>query len=436
MRPSARLLWLALGGLLFAIVCVAVPALPVEAATLPLAGLVLAVLIDLAVSLRGGAVQLEAIQPNDVFTGEAAKFHLRLSSRSPLLLSLFVEGRVQTQDGLQAPEVFSFVAQDDALVCDLPLKGVKRGTWMIERLWLKWSSRLGLIEFVPSHRIDHAVAVVPNIRPITSGEIDLKLRSALFGMKETVWRGEGSEFHQMTEYVAGMDPRSIDWKHSARHQKMLAKEMRAERNHQVVMAVDNGQLMRQEIDGLAMIDHMINSALALTWACLQSGDLVGLLGFDARPRHYAPPAPGQKTFALMRRQMADLEYSSVATNHTLALSHLQQKLQKRSLIVVLSDFADPLSAELLLDHMTILNRHHVVIFVSLRDPVLEEVAMGKTSSMDGVAKAVSAAEMLKERRSVLDQMSAMGVYVIETYPGQMTPRLLSTYLDIKAREVI
>ena len=42
--------------------------------------------------------------------------------------------------------------------------------------------------------------------------------------------------------------------------------MRAERNNNIVLALDNGHLMREEIDGLSKIDHMIRSALALGWA--------------------------------------------------------------------------------------------------------------------------------------------------------------------------
>lgn len=436
MRPSKLLLWWSLAALVAAMVCVVVPTIPTDLALVPAGVLVSAFVLDWVVSIKTRSFNVTFEPPKEIFAGEAEKLSLLLEGKAASKEQLHIEGKLSLDEGIKAPEMFSFVSSRHGLLAEIPIKGSLRGVWKIRSLWLRWSSRFGLIEFVPRHAIEASVAVVPNIRPIRSGEIDLKLRSSLFGAKETIWRGEGSEFHQMTEYVAGMDPRSIDWKHSARHQKMLAKEMRAERNHQIIMAVDNGQLMREEIKGLPKIDHMINSALALTWAGLQSGDLVGFFGFDARPQLYAPPSPGQKTFARLRSQMADMAYRSVATNHTLALSHLHQRLQKRSLIVVFSDFADPLSAELLLDHMTILQRRHVVVFVSLRDPVLETIVDGKTSSMESVAQSVSAGHMLQERRSVLDQMAAMGIYVIESYPGELTPRVLSTYLDIKAREVI
>ena len=56
--------------------------------------------------------------------------------------------------------------------------------------------------------------------------------------------------------------------------------------------------------------------------------------------------------------------------------------------------------------------------------------------MDDAARAVSAGQMLKERRDVMGRLERLGVTVLDARPGELTPRLVSTYLDLKAREVI
>jgi len=176
------------------------------------------------------------------------------------------------------------------------------------------------------------IAAVPNIRSVQSGEIDVKVRSTLYGVKENILKGEGSEFHQLRDWMPGMDPRTIDWKQSARHRGLVAKEMRAERNHHVVLALDNGFLMRERIDGLPKIDHAVNAALAVAWAAGLGGDLVGLFAFDAQPRLFLPPEPGRAAFPRLRARMAGLAYESVETNHTLAMAHLHQRLRRRALL--------------------------------------------------------------------------------------------------------
>ena len=429
MRPSRLFLWLVFGVLLFALLAVAAPFVPVEWTLIPFATLIIIFILDWVFSLGPRGIKLKMDCEKEVFTGEDAVLKLRLSSSNTLKK---LSALLSNSEGFSAPGKILF-QQGSA---DVQLFARRRGIWEIESIWLRWKSRLGLIDFISRRDLNHILSIVPNIRVITSGQIDLDMRSATFGAKQTPWRGEGSEFHQLNDYVQGMDPRSIDWKRSARQNSLVAKEMRAERNHQIIMAMDNGHLMREEISGLPKIDHKINAALALAWAGVQGGDQVGLFAFDARPRLFSPAKPGRAAFSHLRSKMAGLEYNSVETNHTLALSHLHQRLSKRSLIVVFSDFVDPLTAQLLVDHMAIINRHHVVIFVSLRDPLLEELTNTSTKSMSDIARSVSAANLLQERRSVLDKMLAMGIYVIEANPGEMTSRLINTYLEIKSKEVI
>ncbi len=434
MRPSRLLLWLLFGSLALSLVAVIVPVIPVDWALLPLAAVTVTAVVDWMISIGPRSIDVNISHLREVFVGENLDINLELKSKrknQPLPKSE-IKGRLALVDGFETRGEFSFGKGS----VKLPVLAKRRGRWVIDRLWLYWKSRLSLIEFVPVRKVDLSAAVVPNIRPVTSGQIDFDMRTAIFGEKQTSQRGEGSEFHQLNDYVQGMDPRSIDWKHSARQNRLVAKEMRAERNHQIILAMDNGHLMREEINGLARIDHKINAALALAWAGVQGGDQVGLFAFDARPRQYTPPQPGRTAFARLRSQMAELQYETIETNHTLALATLHERLNRRSLIVVFSDFVDPLSAELLLEHLAVLNRHHVLVFVSLNDPLLQNLVSKKVETMEGVARSVSASNLLTERRLVFEKMSSMGIDVIETTPGEMTPSLLNTYLAIKAKELI
>ena len=436
MRPSRLFVWLCVAALMAAIVAISAPWLGADWALAPMGLLIAVLMIDWLFSIRPRALNLNSALEREVFCAESVDLDLTVTARGGRQLPPKLRGKIEWPDGLTGEDEFAFQLVGDRMECALAVHGRRRGQWDIQNLWLCWTSPFGLIDFLPRLDLNKQLAVVPNIRPVTSGEIDLHLRSNHFGARQTPWRGEGSDFHQLTDYVRGMDPRSIDWKHSARHQKMVAKETRAERNHQIILALDNGRLMREEIDGVSRIDHTIHAALALTWAGLQSGDLVGLFAFDERPRLFVPSAGGRQTFSRLRSSMADLDYKSVETNFTLALSHLHQRLSKRSLVVVCSDFVDPMSAELLVEHVAILSRHHVVVFVSLRDPILQELAGTNSAAMDDVARSVSATDLLQERRNVLDHMSSMGIHVIEADPGKVTPQLVSTYLNIKSRGMI
>ncbi|MEM9709823.1 MAG: DUF58 domain-containing protein [Pseudomonadota bacterium] len=383
-------------------------------------------LADILMSGRRG-LALDYDAPAEVFVGEACPVSLALPGAPEGL-----EARLDWPPGLEGPSEIAF----DGGKADLEAKAVRRGTWNLGSIWLNWRSRFGLFEFIPRLDLPLEVRTVPNIRMVQSGEISTTVNSTLYGVKENRAIGEGSEFHQLRDFVQGMDVKTIDWKRSARARSLVAKELRAERNHHVIIALDNGYLMREEIEGVPKIDHAVTAALATAWAAAIGGDLVGYYSYDVRPRTFAAPEPGRAAFARLRSWTAELDYVSRETNHTLALTELNARTPKRSLIIIFTDFVDTTSAELLVENIGILAKRHLLVFVTIRDPKMEQLVETAPDDLDGVATIVAANQSLSERRLVHERLARLGVTVIDAKPKAVTAKLISTYLEIKARELI
>ncbi len=423
MRPTPRLLLLA------------VAALVAAGLTLPLGDLSLLVVLvvlglvvlDIVASPRrapGFAVQ----GAGQIFAGETRTAQLRLDRAAPRGAHL----RFEWPDGLNGPEILAL--EPETRRYDLAVSGRARGSWTLGRAYMSWPSRFGLIEFTPRPQLGLEVTVIPDIRPASNGQIDLAVHASLDGQKENHAEGEGSEFHQLRDYAPGESLRRIDWKRSARQRRLLSKETRAERNHNVVAVIDSGYLMREEIAGLAKLDHAINAALALAWAAAVGGDRAGLFTYDSAPRLWAPPEPGRLAFPKLRRQLADLAYEDRESNPTLALATLGDRLRRRSLIVVFSDFIDTTTAELMVEQLLLLSRRHLVIFVALRDPETDAAALDPVRSLAQAGEAVAAFDLRRDRDLVLEQLHRLGVMVLDVAPSALTARLVSAYLDLKSRE--
>ncbi len=398
-----------------------------EIGLVPWVGLALVAVSDLVLSIRRRAGLTYRV-PAEVFIGESVT--LELSDRA---MRQRQRARFDWPKGLDGPQDVAFADDGTASVA---IMATRRGQWVLDHLWLLWPSRLGLFEFVPKVGLGAEIRVVPNIRSVQSGVLTSRVVSTLFGMKENRAIGDGSEFHQLRDFVSGMDVKSIDWKRSARKRTLVAKELRAERNHHVILAIDNGYLMREEIAGLPKIDHAVTAALAVAWAAVLGGDLVGHYAYDVRPRSFAKPETGRAAFVRMRSWAAGLEYVSRETNHTLALTELNARTPKRSLIIIFTDFVDTTSAELMLENIGILAKRHLVLFVAIRDQDLEDSLEETPGDMAGVATLVAANQSMSERRLVLERLGRLGVTVVDAKPGQVTGRLVSAYLDIKERELI
>jgi uncharacterized protein (DUF58 family) len=124
---------------------------------------------------------------------------------------------------------------------------------------------LSLVELTKRVAVNRTIDVLPNVHGVHGSALQFFAQESIFGIKSQRQKGEGTEFDALREYAPGLDSRFIDWKHSARHHKLVCKEFRTERNHHVVMAFDTGYLMLEPVDGLTRLDHAINSALVLAW---------------------------------------------------------------------------------------------------------------------------------------------------------------------------
>ena len=124
------------------------------------------------------------------------------------------------------------------------------------------------------------------------------------------------------------------------------------------------------------------------------------------------------------------------TAGAIALATLTAQLKRRSLIVLFSDFTDPTSAELMVESVERLVRHHLVIFVTMQDEELEALASAAPDSLPAMAGAVVAAGLAQQRAIVLQRLRRLGVDVIEAPHGQIGYRLIDRYLEAKRLEAV
>ena len=336
-----------------------------------------------------------------------------------------VEGsrRVATVSGATAEAHFEFTAS-------------RRGETPVGPLWLRWQGPLGLMWTQRIRALDHTVAIAPDIRPVREHTAQMLQRDYSFGQVAQLQVGEGAEFEALTDYRPGMDRRSIDWKQSARHTSLLAKEYRTERNNTIMMAVDAGRAMCEPLAGVPRIDRAVSAALLTAFVALRDGDRVGFFGFDSHPRVASNAVSGQRAFALLQRVASQIDYSPNETNYTLALATLAERLQRRSLIIIFTDFTDTVSAELMLHAVGTLLGRHLVLFVVMRDEELEAVVETEPQEPADVTRAVTAAALLRQRRLVVARLRRLGVHVLESRFDEAGPALVNAYLDFKRRSLL
>jgi uncharacterized protein (DUF58 family) len=434
--PTERAAWIAAGLAPVAVVIAA--AAPGAWVIAPVAGAVLVVLVLADALLAGGVKRWGIEAPADTEVGQPARltahavFARQIRRKAEAALEGDPRFLEQGRAVIPLPRTFEVGLWQGSIT----VTPTRRGTGQLGTAWLRWHGPLGLGARQVTQAVDRAVRIWPDLSPVRSPDLQTFLRNAQIGLINRRIRGEGTQFEALSEYEPGMDRRRIDWKASARHTRLYARENESERNNQIVFAFDCGQAMCEPVDGLPRIDRAVSAALTCGYVALKGGDKVALFGFARRPQIMTPFIADARAFHRLQSAAAGLEYEPVEPNFTLALATLTAKLKRRSLVVVFSDFTDPTAAELMVESLGRLVGKHLVLFVTMADNEVEELITARPGDIATLARSVTADSLAQQRKLVLTRLRRLGIDVLEAPWDRIGPRLIDRYLAIRGSEAI
>lgn len=424
--PTARAAGLAAAGAGFALL---ITALAPDLWSIGLGWLALVIALlaaDAYLSPWPSAARIDAALPGAMQVGR----------KETLAVPVSLDGRyTQLESRLETDELLT--VEPGAVAHSFSVTPKRRGVGKFVRFWLRWQGPLGLVYKQRIDELDKDVVITSDTRAVEREAVSLLTRENIFGVKAQIDRGEGAEFDSLREFQAGMDTRSIDWKQTARHRELLTREYRNERNHSVIFAIDTGRLMSEPVaNDLSRLDHALNASLLMTYVSLKLGDRVGYFAFDARPNLKTGVVSGPRAFALLQNLTAGIDYSTAETNYTLGLTTLSGHLDRRSLIIMFTDFADSTSAELMLANIAPLMKRHLVVFVAFRDKELEHLINREPETPDDVTRAVIADTLLRERDLVISKLQRMGALIVDAPSERIGAGLINQYLKVKKRTLL
>ena len=195
----------------------------------------------------------------------------------------------------------------------------------------------------------------------TRGAVDTLLK----GSYKSTFRGRGLEFHQVREYTPEDDVRSIDWNVTARLNSPFVKTYVEERELQMVLAVDLSASLWHGTGPMSKRETALRLCAVLAFAAVQHQDRVGLLIFTDRVEYYVPPKRGKAAIMGALRELIRFKPQGKKTNYKPAFRMLTQVLKRRSVLVLVSDFTEPLPMEA----ASVLARRHDFIAAVMKDPL-------------------------------------------------------------------
>jgi uncharacterized protein (DUF58 family) len=281
------------------------------------------------------------------------------------------------------------------------------------------------------------VHVYPDVQALRAWELLARQDRAHAMVRPTRRPGGENEFERLREHSRDDEFRAIDWKATARRQKLISRQYQLERNQTIELVLDAGRLMTTESQGLPLFDHALNASLLLAHVATRGGDRAGLLAFSDRIRAAVAPAAGRSTTIRLVRATYDLHPELVEPDHAAAFLHLGRELRQRTLVVVLTRVADDVAAEALARCARGLLPRHLPLVVLLRDPEVEAMALVREDDDEAALyRRAAAAEALGWHDRLVRRLRALGAHVLDVEPRQLTVDLVNRYLEIKVRHLL
>ena len=194
----------------------------------------------------------------------------------------------------------------------------------------------------------------------------LVVEGFITGLHKSPYRGFSVEFAEHRQYMPGDPLRHVDWKVYAKSDKFYIKEYEEETNLRSYILLDQSASMSYGSGDMTKFDYGAHLAAALSFLMLRQRDSVGLVLFDHELKHYIAP---RSTPTHLHNLLLALENAkpSEATDVGNSLHTLADRIQRRGLVVLISDLMDDPEKVLMALRFFRHKKHEVVVFHTL-DP--------------------------------------------------------------------
>ncbi|MGB1690344.1 MAG: DUF58 domain-containing protein [Nitrosopumilus sp.] len=182
------------------------------------------------------------------------------------------------------------------------------------------------------------------------------------GAYNSKFRGGGIEFSEVRGYVPGDDVKRIDWNISARHNSLFVKEFVEENELNTYLILD---LSASNNFGFkkSKLDLSFEVAVSLMFLALKNNDRLGLGIFTDQLEKFIPSKKGKRQLLRIIKELIEYQPKSKETDILKSLSTLKNKLKRKSVIYIISDFISDSYEK----PLKILKLHHEVILINISD---------------------------------------------------------------------
>ncbi len=312
-------------------------------------------------------------------------------------------------------------------------KPTKRGQFKLQCIHVRSRSLFGFWVRHLTVPVETQIHVYPDLHQLSHYALLARTnRLNLLGVRRTRKVGQDNEFERLREYTRDDHYRNINWRSTARHNKLIVQDYQNTQSQRIIFLIDCGRMMTNESADMTFVDHALNSMLMLSHVALSKGDSVGLICFSDKIHCFVPPRSGMSQMNQLLHASFNQFPRMVESRYDEAFLYLANRCNKRALVILITNVVDEVNSQQVVQYMQTVSRRHLPISVMLRDHhIFDEAEQTKS-----LYNAAAAAQILNWRHDVLNTLTHRGAFAMDVFPEDMTTPIINQYLEIKARHLL
>ena len=182
------------------------------------------------------------------------------------------------------------------------------------------------------------------------------------GLHKSPYHGFSVEFSQHRPYIQGDNLKSVDWKVYGKTEKFYIKQFEEETNLKCYILLDVSKSMDYSSDkNITKLEYAKTLAAALSYLMISQQDSVGLTLYSDKVHKHFTPKLSKVYYQQILSDLANIN-AGKGTDTAKCLNEVAEKINKRGLVIIISDFFDDINSILIsLKHFRY-KKNEVIVF--------------------------------------------------------------------------
>lgn len=389
----------------------------------------------LVLSIKGVVVNRELSQRFDLNEKHIIKLNVENNSPQPVFLRIFEYAPVEVQARNLYFNLQLLPGSKKELSYTFTPKN--RGVFSFGDIHFYLRSILNLVQRKVIVQLAEEISVYPSITAMKKMEFEVFThQSPSQGIKKVRRIGHNSEFEQIKNYVQGDEVKTINWKATSKRHELMVNQYQAEKSQAIYAVIDKSRSMKQDFDGMTLLDYAINSTLVFANIALKKGDKFGLISFSDKIDSLL--AADSKVTHL--RKVLDLLYnektSFLESNYEFLYQVLRKKVTSRATFILYTNFETEVAMRRVLPVLRQINQKHNLVVIFFENTELENLTLTNPETTRDVYMSQVAQDIINVRKRIAHELNRNGIQTVVSKPEKLSVATVNKYLLMKAKGLV